>query len=206
MSDSINQPMNPSLKRYRFAIVSLKLPERLQKFAFIYVTRSVATYRRASKPLDLPRRMPLMTLLISNHFLPDHLISVSGTDIETLTNMLFLRKNCDKKSPLQRNKKKSNKPVLDFCEGNLLGTIEDDILSWRVVGMRPRRADGVTTDYVVYRMGSVIQVGTRKMQERMPMEKREAVLRLCRHDSDIDIKKKTSKKSKTEQTKIRRKS
>ncbi|VDM58578.1 unnamed protein product [Angiostrongylus costaricensis] len=54
--------------------------------------------------------------------------------------------------------------------------------------MRQKRADGITTDYDVYRMNSFHQIGGQKIRERLPKEKREAVLRLCRFDSDIDHK------------------
>ncbi|VDL72425.1 unnamed protein product [Nippostrongylus brasiliensis] len=78
------------------------------------------------------------------------------------------------------------------CEAHLIGTIEEGTptsrAAWRILGMRMKRADAVTTDYDVYRMNSVREVNGVKISERIPNEKREGILRLLRFTSDQDVK------------------
>ncbi|WKY04727.1 hypothetical protein Q1695_005607 [Nippostrongylus brasiliensis] len=115
-------------------------------------------------------------------------------DLEILTNVLFLRNREDKISPFIKSQKKTQKDVkLDkTCEAHLIGTIEEGTptsrAAWRILGMRMKRADAVTTDYDVYRMNSVREVNGVKISERIPNEKREGILRLLRFTSDQDVK------------------
>ncbi|KHJ93326.1 hypothetical protein OESDEN_06766 [Oesophagostomum dentatum] len=65
---------------------------------------------------------------------------VDKQEVETLTNMLFLRKNTDKVSPYQKITKNMSKNVRNFCEAHLVGTIDEGpssaTVSWRIMGMR----------------------------------------------------------------------
>ncbi|KAL6726365.1 hypothetical protein Aduo_008344 [Ancylostoma duodenale] len=51
-----------------------------------------------------------------------------------------------------------------------------------------RRSEGVSTDYDVHRMSSNVSVGNLNIRERIGMERREGILRLCRYDSEGDVK------------------
>ncbi|EYC28183.1 hypothetical protein Y032_0008g38 [Ancylostoma ceylanicum] len=70
--------------------------------------------------------------------------TVNKQEVESLTNMLFLRKNTEKVSPYQKFNKKAAKGVREFCEAHLVGTIDEGppsaTVSWRIMGMRMRFA------------------------------------------------------------------
>ncbi|EYC28185.1 hypothetical protein Y032_0008g38 [Ancylostoma ceylanicum] len=51
--------------------------------------------------------------------------TVNKQEVESLTNMLFLRKNTEKVSPYQKFNKKAAKGVREFCEAHLVGTIDE---------------------------------------------------------------------------------
>ncbi|CAJ0597609.1 unnamed protein product [Cylicocyclus nassatus] len=116
---------------------------------------------------------------------------INKLEVEALTNMLFLRKNTQMFSPYQRFEKKST-ASREFCEAHLVGTIDEGppsaTVSWRIMGMRMKRSEGVTTDYDVHRMYSDCMIEGDRIRERLPMERREGILRLCRYDSESDFK------------------
>ncbi|KAK6742247.1 hypothetical protein RB195_009860 [Necator americanus] len=114
--------------------------------------------------------------------------TVNKQEVESLTNMLFLRKNTEKLSPYEKMNRKGPKKVNNFCEAHLVGTVSEGppsaTVCWRIMGMRMRRSEGASTDYDVHRMPSDREVGGSTISERIPMERREGILRLCRYDSE----------------------
>ncbi|KAK6015412.1 hypothetical protein OSTOST_19164, partial [Ostertagia ostertagi] len=74
----------------------------------------------------------------------------------------------------------------------MVGTIEETSgpakVAWRIMGMRMKRPDGVSTDYDVYRMPFSQEIEGQNINERMPMDRREGIFRLCRYDTEADIK------------------
>ncbi|XGW29618.1 hypothetical protein V3C99_009010, partial [Haemonchus contortus] len=119
---------------------------------------------------------------------------INRKELEALTNVLFLRKNTDKVSSYQKAQKKPVKArdVANFCESHMVGSIEERTgpvkVAWRIMGMRMKRPDGVTTDYDVYRLPFVQEIEGHRIHERMPMDRKEGIFRLCRYDSEADLK------------------